>query len=91
MKSETTDDSTLLSEVDQTLYVSELDDEIQIEEIKKAHSVLKEDKSTADGWAKRMVTSVPLCIMLVFQIIYAVYYYNHFSVTTVTEKLFHKL
>ena len=52
------------------MYVSELDDEIQIEEIKKAHSVLKEDKSTADGWAKRMVTSVPLCIMLVFQIIY---------------------
>ena len=31
MKSETTDESTLLSEVDQTLYLSELDDEIQID------------------------------------------------------------
>ena len=70
-KSETSDDSTLLSEVDQSQYVSVLDDDIQIEEIKKAHSVLKEDKSTADGWAKRMVTSVPLCVMLVFQIIYS--------------------
>ena len=69
-KSETSDDSTLLSEVDQSQYVSVLDDDIHVEEIKKAHSVLKEDKSTADGWAKRMVTSVPLCIMLVFQVIY---------------------
>ena len=91
MKSETTDESTHLSEVDQTLYVSELDDEIQIEEIKKAHSVLKEDKSTADGWAKRMVTSVTLCIMLVFQVIYKILKYHLYpSVwrTTIVNAIF---
>ena len=70
MKSETSDDSTLLSEVDQSQYVPVLDDEIQIEEIEEAHKVLKEDKSTADGWTKRMTTCVPLAILLVFQVIY---------------------
>ena len=30
----------------------------------------KEGKSTADGWVKSMITNVPLCLLLVFQIIY---------------------
>ena len=72
MKSKTEESSTLLSEVKKNLYVPILDDEITVEEIKTAHSVLKEDKSSADGWVKAMVTSVPLCIMYVFQIIYNV-------------------
>ena len=70
MKSETSDDSTLLSDVDLNQYVPDLDDDIQVEEIEKAHLVLKENKSTADGWTKRMITCVPLAIMLVFQVIY---------------------
>ena len=70
MKSETSDDSTLLSEVDLNQYVPDLDDDIQVEEIEKAHLVLKENKSTADGWTKRMITCVPIAIMLVFQVIY---------------------
>ena len=69
-KSETTDNSTLLSEINYDQYVSVLDDDIKIEEIVEAHTVLKEDKATADGWAKRMMTSVPMAVMLVFQIIY---------------------
>ena len=70
MKSETSDDSTLLSEIDSSQYVPILDDEINMEEIMKAHSILKEEKSTADGWTKRMVTCVPLAVLLVFQVIY---------------------
>ena len=70
MKSETNDDSTLFSEVKQNQYVTVLDDDVTVEEIKKAHSIAKEDKSTADGWVKAMLTSVPLCILLVFQVIY---------------------
>ena len=70
MKSETNDDSTLLSEVVQGQHVPILDDDIQIEEIQEAHSVLKEDKATADGWSKKMVTCVPLAVLLVFQVIY---------------------
>ena len=48
MKSETTDKSTLLSEVKQNQHVPVLDDDITIEEIKKAHTKAKEGKSTAD-------------------------------------------
>ena len=70
MKSETTDKSTLLSEVKQNQYVSVLDDDITLDEIKKAHRKAKEGKSTADGWVKSMLTNVPLCVLLVFQIIY---------------------
>ena len=69
-KSETSDNSTLFSEIVQDNYVSVLDDDIQLDEIEEAHKVLKEDKATADGWTKRMVTSVPVAIMLVFQLIY---------------------
>ena len=70
MKSETTDDSTLLKDVKQNQHVAVLDDEITLEEIEKAHSTAKEDKSTADGWVKSMLTNVPLGMLLIFQIIY---------------------
>ena len=70
MKSETTDDSTLFSDVKQNQHEPILDNDIEIDEITKAHSQLKEGKSTADGWTKNMVTSVPLCLLLVFQLIY---------------------
>ena len=58
------------------------------------HTVLKEEKSTADGCAKRMVTSVPLCIMLVFQIIYNSiprHLYPGVWRTTIVNAIFNKL
>ena len=70
MKSETTDDSTLLKDVRQNQYVPQLDDDITLEEIEKAHLTAKEDKSTADGWVKAMLTNVPMGMLLIFQIIY---------------------
>ena len=51
-------------------YVSTLDDDISIEEIKSAQKNLKEDKSTGDGWVKKMVTNVPAAILLLLQLIY---------------------
>ena len=48
-KSETTDTSTLLSEIIQDQHVPVLDGDIQLEEIESAHKMLKEDKATADG------------------------------------------
>ena len=47
-----------------------LDDDITINEIKKAHTTLKEDKSSADGWVKGMLTNVPITLLYIFQIIY---------------------
>ena len=70
MKSSTTENSTLFSEINLNHHVPILDDEITVNEVKAAHSVLKEDKSSADGWVKAMVTNISLCILYVFQIIY---------------------
>ena len=70
MKSETDDMSTLFSEVIMNQHVSVLDDDIEIDEINKAHNTIKEDKTTADGWVKGMLTNVPATLLLVFQIIY---------------------
>ena len=69
MKSNTTETSTLFSEINLNHHVPILDDEITVNEVKAAHPVLKEDKSSADGWVKAMVTNIPLCILYVFQII----------------------
>jgi hypothetical protein len=54
-----------------------LDDNITLEEIGKAHAKAKEGKTTADGWVKSMITNVPICLMLVFQIIYNAILKNH--------------
>ena len=70
MKSETTDDSTLFKDVKENQHVPLMDNDITLEEIKKAHLTAKEDKSTADGWVKSMLTNVPLGMLLIFQIIY---------------------
>ena len=69
-KSKTTDSSTLFSEVQMNQYVSVLDDDITIDEIDKAHRAVKEDKSTADGWVKGMLTNIPVTMLYIFQIIY---------------------
>ena len=69
-KSETTDTSTLFSEVKKDQHVPVLDDEITVEEIQIAHKTLKEDKSSADGWVKGMLTNIPVTLLYVFQIIY---------------------
>ena len=63
-------DSTVLCDVTGSTYVHTLDEDISIEEIKSAQKNLKEDKSTSDGWAKKMVTNVPVAILLLLQLIY---------------------
>ena len=63
--SSTTKTSTLFSEVKLNQHVPILDDNITVYEVKAAHSVLKEDKSSGDGWVKAMATNTPLCILYV--------------------------
>ena len=63
-------ESTILCEVYGNTYVPSLDDGITTDEITAAQKLLKEDKSTADGWVKKMVTNLPMTLMLVFQLIY---------------------
>ena len=63
-------DSTVLCEVSGSSYVPALDDEISIDEIVSAGKRLKEDKASGDGWAKRMVTNLPMSLLLVLQLIY---------------------
>ena len=60
LKSKTDDTSTLFSEVTMNQHVPVLDDEISIDEINKnkSHNTIKEDRSTADGWTKGMLTNV---------------------------------
>ena len=54
-------DSTLLCDVTGDNYVPALDDEISKDEIDSGINHLKEDKSSADGWAKKMITNLPIC------------------------------
>ena len=63
-------DSTVLCEANSSTYVPVLDDYITLDEIKDAQKCLKEDKSTSDGWVKRMVTNVPMGLLLTFQLIF---------------------
>ena len=51
-------------------HVPTLDDDITVYKVQSAHSVLKEDKRSADGWMKAMATNIPLSILYVCQIIY---------------------
>ena len=62
-KSETNDMSTLFSEVRKDQYVPVLNDDITVDEIEKAHRALKEDKGSADGRVKGMLTNVPVTLM----------------------------
>ena len=68
-KGQSVEDSTLLSDVTGNTYVPDLDDEISLDEIDKASCRLKE-KSSGDGWAKGMITNLPLCVLYALQIIY---------------------
>ena len=63
-------ESTVLDEVYGESYVSCLDDDISTDEIVLAQKQLKEDKKSGDGWAKKMVTNLPLSLLLVLQMIY---------------------
>ena len=46
-----------------------MDNEISVDEIVSAQKEMK-DKSSGDGWVKRMVTSFPASILLLLQLIY---------------------
>ena len=63
-------ESTVLCDASGTNYVPLLDDEISLEEIGEAQKRLKEDKSAGDGWVKKMVTNLPLSVLLILQLIY---------------------
>ena len=63
-------DSTVLCDVTGSTYVPTLDDDISVEEIKSAQKNLKDDKSSGDGWVKKMITNAPIAILLVLQLIY---------------------
>ena len=65
-KGQSVEDSTLLSDVTGDNHVPELDDEITLKEIEDATNTLK-DKSSGDGWTKKMLTNLPVCIMLAMQ------------------------
>ena len=63
-------ESTPLCEVSNNVYVPSLDDEITVEEVTSAQKLLKEDKASGDGWVKKMITNVPVSMLLVFQMIF---------------------
>ena len=63
-------DSTVLCEVSGSMYVPALDDNIDLEEILSAQKSLKEDKSTGDGWVKKMIVNLPATLLLVLQLIF---------------------
>lgn len=68
-KGQSVEDSTLLSDVTGDKYVPELDGEISQEEINKATNRLKE-KSSGDGWTRKMLLNLPVCLMYALHIIY---------------------
>ena len=68
-KGESTEDSTLLSDVTGNTFVPELDGEISLEEIDTATNRLKE-KSSGDGWTRKMLYNLPVCLLYALQIIY---------------------
>ena len=69
MKGESFEDSTLLSDVKGDKFVPELDGQITLEEIDNATNRLKE-KSSGDGWTRKMLLNLPACLLLALQIIY---------------------
>ena len=68
-KGESTEDSTLLSDVKGGSFVPELDGEITLDEIDTATNRLKE-KSSGDGWTRKMLLNLPVCLLYALQIIY---------------------
>ena len=85
-------DSTILCEVNSTSYIPSLDDDINTDEITAAQKRLKEDKATADGWVKKMVTNLPMKLLLVLQVIYNTILKHHLFPTswrtTVVNEIF---
>ena len=63
-------DSTVLNEVKGTSYVECLDKNVTTEEIESGMKHLKEDKSSGDGWVKKMLTNAPVSLLLILQVIY---------------------
>ena len=63
------EDSTLLSDVTGDISVPVLDGEISLDEIDKATKRLK-DKSSGDGWTRKMLLNLPVCLMYALHIIY---------------------
>ena len=62
-------EGSVLCEVTGDNYVPSMDDDITMDEIVSAQKELK-DKSSGDGWVKKMVTSFPVTILLLLQLIY---------------------
>ena len=62
-------DSSVLCEVSGNSNVPMMDNDITIEEIVSAQKEMK-DKSSGDGWVKKMVTSLPASMLLLLQLIY---------------------
>ena len=68
-KGQSVEDSTLLSDVKGDNFVPVLDSAISLEEIDSATSRLKE-KSSGDGWTRKMLLNLPVCILYALQVIY---------------------
>ena len=75
-KGESVEDSTLLCDVTGDTFVPELDKEITVEEFELATNRLK-DNSSGDGWAKKMITCLPQCIIIAILIMYNTIFFNH--------------
>ena len=94
-KGQSVEDSTLLCDVTGNQSVPELDKEIELDEIDCAINRLKEDKSSGDGWTKKMVSNLPLCLMYALHIIYNAILSSHsyptrWRMTVVNEIFKHK-
>ena len=68
-KGESFEDSTLLSDVRGDTFVQELDGDITLGEIDNATKRLKE-KASGDGWMRKMLMNLPVCLVYALQIIY---------------------
>ena len=62
-------DDTVLCDATGDTYVPLLDDDISVDEIVEAEKELKEDKVSGDGWVKKMITNLPLSLLLLVQLI----------------------
>ena len=63
-------DDTVLCDATGDNYVPLLDDDISTDEIVEAEKELKEDKVSGDGWVKKMITNLPLALLLLVQLIF---------------------
>ena len=70
MKGQSVENSTLLSDVTGDTFVDELDAEISVEEIVGAQKSIKEDKTSSDGWTKRTIPGLPVCLLYALHILY---------------------